>query len=479
MPDVRVQDEQGIVHVFPDGSTPEMIAKVMNVKPPSANLGKLQTLDPNQPGMQPAVNGMAPRDVSDKAAETLDSMWQGIRNGAYAIPNMLNALHDGTPSHEIEKRGVIKGSLELIKKGFEQLNPVAPDRGQGPLNRTAESAGQIMGAAATPTPEDFAGISQAAVDRVKGAIPEVQTLKNAPTIAKEAIFPGPQSKTMPSGEMPALAKAGTEDIFRAAAPTSMNKGFRENLNVAAPDLADIARKVDVAESKGGIVNPDMRVRATVNAIRDHLGEMYSTERAPQIERNAEKIMNIGANPNAIRGLEFLQSTAGDVAESQLAQKAIDSGKLTVAEADQLAQLANKTLRAYEKMTPEGKMQLQATSPKIGGIKSLDTELGVRLNDILTRNGESGLMSYERRFAALSAVRDQLESRMNASELKQEGMFGFAGRVTRPLVKMVTEGPSGVPSASQAATADVNIGRSIQSGMSKLKASGISAKRTPQ
>lgn len=34
MPDIRVQDEQGIVHVFPDGSTPEMIAKAMNVKPP-------------------------------------------------------------------------------------------------------------------------------------------------------------------------------------------------------------------------------------------------------------------------------------------------------------------------------------------------------------------------------------------------------------------------------------------------------------
>lgn len=34
MTDIRVQDEQGTTHVFPDGSTPEMIAKVMGVKPP-------------------------------------------------------------------------------------------------------------------------------------------------------------------------------------------------------------------------------------------------------------------------------------------------------------------------------------------------------------------------------------------------------------------------------------------------------------
>jgi hypothetical protein len=35
MPDIRVQDEQGTIHVFPDGSTPEMIAQAMGVKPPA------------------------------------------------------------------------------------------------------------------------------------------------------------------------------------------------------------------------------------------------------------------------------------------------------------------------------------------------------------------------------------------------------------------------------------------------------------
>jgi hypothetical protein len=36
MADIRVQDEQGNIHVFPDGSTPEMISKAMNVKAPDS-----------------------------------------------------------------------------------------------------------------------------------------------------------------------------------------------------------------------------------------------------------------------------------------------------------------------------------------------------------------------------------------------------------------------------------------------------------
>ena len=35
MPDTRVQDEQGNIHVFPDAATPEMIAQALGVKPPS------------------------------------------------------------------------------------------------------------------------------------------------------------------------------------------------------------------------------------------------------------------------------------------------------------------------------------------------------------------------------------------------------------------------------------------------------------
>jgi hypothetical protein len=457
--------------------------------------------DPNQPGMQPLGTmgqirqafsspaayaesvkrnaGQIPKfaaavaeDVKGAATSPSTYLGPSIGGGIDAIKTLYQAAKDGHFQAEPEFLDRLGGALGINTQGVKeaaQRGDLAGVVGHGAL--------PVAGAVALTENKPVAKLASQVAESVPSPRRAMEAAKNAPVIAKEAVFPGPQGKIMPSAaELPILAKSGLEHIFEAAAPTSMNKGFRENLNVAAPDLADIAHKVDISEAKGGVINPDMRVRATVKAIREHQEGMYEQERAPQIQRNANAPVKIGTNANAVRGLEYLEATAGDVADSQIAKKALEERTLTVEEADKLAQLANKTLRSYEKMTPENKLQLQATNPKIGGIKALDSELGSNLNDVLQSRGETGLRAYERRYAALSAVRDQLESRMNATELKQEGMFGFAGRVTRPAVKLFTEGPSGVPSASQAAVADVNIGRSLQMGMSKLKASGISAKR---
>jgi hypothetical protein len=45
-----------------------------------------------------------------------------------------------------------------------------------------------------------------------------------------------------------------------------------------------------------------------------------------------------------------------------------------------------------------------------------------------------------------------------------------------VVRAITGGPSGVASASQAAVADVNIGRRLQVGFKKLTESGIGRQR---
>lgn len=280
-----------------------------------------------------------------------------------------------------------------------------------------------------------------------------------------------------AGKLPPSAVSGAEDIFRAAAPTGMNKGFRGNVYAAVGDLADIGRKIDLAESKGGIINPDLRVRATVDAIRDHLDEMYKTERAPQIQRNADAPVKVAGNADAQRGLEYLESTAGQEQIRNLATKALGTldekgnrvggGTLTAAEADTLAQAANQNLKSFERMTPEGKTQASITNPKIGGLKALDQELGRNLNEVLTDNGENGLRDYERRFAALSAVRDQLESRMNAVELERQSLGKYS--------KVITGGKSAIASASQAAVSSVNIGRTLQRGLRKLAQTELTSK----
>jgi hypothetical protein len=292
---------------------------------------------------------------------------------------------------------------------------------------------------------------------------------------------GVQKAVIPeASSLPAKAISGAEDIFRAAAPTGKNAGFRENVMVAAPDLADVARKVNIAEAKGGIINPDMRVRATVDALDSHLNEMYQTERAPQIQAHADVPVKVGTSPDSIRALEYLENTASTEEIRNLATKALgvqgESGvrfaakPLTLAEADKLAVSANEYLKSFERAPGDVKMQIQQTSPKVAGLKSLDVELGRSINDALTSNGEIGIRDYERRFAAVSEVRNQLRDRINATELTRS--VSFPGS---ELIKGAIKGKSGIASASQAAVADVNVGRKIQTGMQKLRESGISAK----
>lgn len=334
-----------------------------------------------------------------------------------------------------------------------QEGETAADELQRRLMGGAQVAGSLAGAAAQP----------------KTALARLQELRTG--ISGKISPPNPANAVMANeiGSLPAQAVSGLEDIYRAAAPTATNKAFRGNLYAAAGDLADVARKVELAESRGGIVNPDMRVRATVQALDDHLAEMYQAEHAPQIQKHADVPVDIALG-DATRGLQFLKRSAGTLREQFLADKAL-KGSLTLAEADELAMTANQYLKSYERMTAPEKLEAVSKTPKIAGLKALDVELGNKINDTLTANGEVGLRSYERRFAAVSEIRDQLGSRMNAVELNQPGRIKA---VIRPAIAAITGGKVGIASASQAAIADVNIGKLLETGLKKLDKSRISA-----
>lgn len=61
MPEINVQDEQGNVHVFPDGSTPEMIAQAMGVKtqaPATALPKSTATIGAAQTGLLPWLRNL-------------------------------------------------------------------------------------------------------------------------------------------------------------------------------------------------------------------------------------------------------------------------------------------------------------------------------------------------------------------------------------------------------------------------------------
>jgi hypothetical protein len=269
-----------------------------------------------------------------------------------------------------------------------------------------------------------------------------------------------------AAKLPPQAVEGIEKVFRASAPVGSDPQFRSQLYASAGDLAEIGRRAEakLASAEGGVVQPDMRPKATIEAIKDYQKEMYQNERAPQIARHDTNLVDTGLSTDAKSGLEYLANNAGESATRSLAQKALDVPDMTLAEADTLARTVNTELRKFESMNPADKSAAMQTNSKISGLKDLDRQLGQKINTELTRVGEEGLTQYERRYAALSKVRDQLQKRANAVELVQPGMIKA---VVQPVARALTGGKSGIASASQAAVADVNIGRMLQKGLKQL------------
>lgn len=416
-----------------------------------------QTLDPNQPAMQPAPNHFDP----------VNSFGEGLMKSKNALGDFIGQVKDAIDNPE-KHQSVhnAQGIENKVKAILAMNNPLPADQGQGMGNRIAEGAGNavgqsIQGEASLHAPEAI-GDTVTGVKNVLGDNP-AKAAFDAAKAAREKLTAGNQAKVMPEdvGRLPMQAQEGAENIFRAAAPTGMNQGFRANVYAAAPDLADIARKINLSEAKGGVINPDMRVRATVEAINGHLDEMYQKERAPQIQAHTDAPVDIPLG-DATRGLQFIKRSGGTLADQALAEKAIKTGTLTLAEADKLAMTANQYLKSFESMTASEKLEAVSKTPKIAGLKALDVALGNNMNKILTDAGEQGIRGYERRYAALSEVRDQLATRINAEELKRSASFPGS-----EIIKGALKGKSGITSASQAAVADVNIGKQLQSGMQKL------------
>jgi hypothetical protein len=110
---------------------------------------------------------------------------------------------------------------------------------------------------------------------------------------------------------------------------------------------------------------------------------------------------------------------------------------------------------------------------MGSLDALDSAFGKSINQALKRAGEPGIQGYERRYAALSEISSQLGKRVNAVELNQPGIVKG---VVKPIASALRGGPSGIASASQAAVADVNIGRVLQKSFEDLAATGLSPTR---
>jgi hypothetical protein len=395
-----------------------------------------------------------------ETAAVIDKAAAGLMDWKNAAAVIAGTIDPAIPAAYFGTQGVadltgIGGGESSAKKAVQ--NPT-PENVQNALL----SGAQVVGAGAIGN-SPRAG---AALQTAPAIIDAAKTIPNkyyaARTSAVRATEPAAAS-------VPARAAFGVEKIYRAAAPVGSDPQFRGNLYKAAGDLAEIGRDINLQEAKGGIIQPDMRVRATVKAINDHLEEMYNSERKPQIDRNAQNPIVTQFGDDATEGLTYLARRAGSSADRSLAVAALSAENLPLSQVDKLAKVVNKELLGFESMTPAERAAASTTNRRLAGLKALDSSLGEMIGQELENRGEAGIREYEGRYAALSNVRDQLQKRMNAVELERSNP---AGRLARSAL----QGKAGIASASQAAVADVNIGTHLQQGLKNLADSGITANR---
>lgn len=238
---------------------------------------------------------------------------------------------------------------------------------------------------------------------------------------------------------------GQEGVFRAAGPTS-DPQFFDNVKAASYDLANIYQQTEkqIRDARGGFLNADHRYRATVQGIDNYLKQMYQTERAGQINTaaqygsrvvvpgNANEIQFMGRwlsrqlpmNSPALRAAELL-------ANNPLAP-------IPIQDADALAIAVN----SYDLKSAIDR----ATSKVLSGKNAIDQGLKRGINDTLRNVGQPGIESYERRYAALSRVKEALENKMNKVQAQRtsdrlRAFFSLHGLYARGSVESL-EPPGG-------------------------------------
>lgn len=405
----------------------------------------------------PIDTGKAILEESGKAVRDIPNIYE--RQGILGIPKGLIGAIPLVGPH-------LKGMMEQAESG-DVAGAVGRGIGFATLPKVA---GKVYGGAVRrlPLPEKLPAIP----GKIRQAVEDI------PSKVRTASRVGAQAEVMPElAGMPREAIAGGESLFRAAAPVGTDVRFRSNLNAALGDFAEIAEKVDIKSAKGGIVRPDFRVRATLNAIREHLDEMYQNEVVPQISRHADMGIGLQFSTDALDALEFLSGNAGKSGARSIAQNASTAETISLSKLNDLRQTVNSELQKFEKMTPESKAAVVATNPRIQNLSQLDSEIGSLMSEKLKAIGEPGLAEYERRYAGVSSYRNQLERRMNMVEIQQRPsrVLGPIGSALRTL-----SGRPSMAGASQAASADLpSIGRELQIGFDLLKKSGIRANRPAQ
>jgi len=277
--------------------------------------------------------------------------------------------------------------------------------------------GKIIGEAAAPAAvaaaAPFVGPAVEAAGRgLHAGVIRPITDALADRFTTPAVAPGIKGPALANLQEP-LARRGVEKVLRSSGMPSGQPGLREAFSLAAPDLAEIERKQPLGESgkQGGISRPDMRLRQTVENIDNRLDDIWKKERQPQIDRNAEL-------PALSREQLLGDATIDQLKRIEKTFKMDIPEQINLGDADKMLVKVNARLRRAEGMTPEARALALELSPDLQKFNEMKGELHKSIGDLLERVNEPGIKEFNRRYGALSEVRDALRNKMNPVEAER-------------------------------------------------------------
>ncbi len=369
-----------------------------------------------------------------------------------------------------------------LQGGTEEIGGLANSLGPAGLVATPNAIPAVvsygLGSAALGKATDLLPVSPETKNFVNTAVPAAAGLRNlvrgdvAPPRARDVLHPTPD---VPPGLSPdatanladKTARLGTQDVFRAASPSSDNPGFRERLSIAAPDLAEIQRRTPL-QTSGGLLNPDYRIREFTTNANNYLDDLWNNQRQPQIDRNA----------NAVRSLDPIkQSIVDSVSDLDRenypgAVSEISRKIMSMPDYETLGQLSdrlrevNAQRSAFRGMTPQEQAAANITAPKIDALNAEYRGLQDVISDELANRGEQGVQDFDKRYGAISEVRDTLQDQMNPAE---------STRLLDQIKAWVS--PGGAAGIHQRIPMVASPGRTLESGLNRLARSPLAPPAT--
>lgn len=284
MPDTRVQDEKGTIHVFPDEATPEMIAQAMGVKPPSTRptpesqapnaMAQAQAFTRSQ--IRPLIPGTATPDPTGGFAEAQkspkyqDYMHQsgqtiGTTAGTMVTGGLLPWLKGaglGVNALRLAGRSALTGAgagAGSLAAGGSPKEAGINAAGGAISQPLAEGAGALVRAGLPIVKDALSDAGSSVMDATAGARNKVASALRNPATARQSqlgrpgtvknILPGSLQKyTVPEGLIP-KGEVGTPTNpgpFNEI-PSKLPEGLRgDPFNPAPPEPVEQADPVAAA-----------------------------------------------------------------------------------------------------------------------------------------------------------------------------------------------------------------------------------------